>query len=101
MCKSISWLNFPLSLVNDTYLLSDSPRSLLNCMWFVTTLFLGLRGRDEHVQMCWGDLELKTTASGEEFLEFTERSTKTRTGKDTRNKRAYNPKMFRSPVDGK
>ncbi len=62
------------------------------------TLYLGLRGRDEHVKMLWGDLELKSGLDGEEFLEFTERTTKTRTGHS--DKRQYNPKMFKSPVEG-
>ena len=32
--------------------------------------------------MCWGDVKLKETADGKEYLEFNERQTKTRTGTD-------------------
>ncbi|KAH3798953.1 hypothetical protein DPMN_110126 [Dreissena polymorpha] len=39
---------------------------------------LGLRGSLEHLTMLCVDLELKQTNSGREFLEFTERATKTR-----------------------
>jgi len=44
--------------------------------------------------MCWGDVKLKETADGKEYLEFNERQTKTRTGSDYRNIRAMSPKMF-------
>jgi len=37
---------------------------------------------------------LKETADGEEYLEFNERQTKTRTGSDCRDIRAMAPKMF-------
>ena len=40
----------------------------------------GLRGRHEHIQMLWGDVEIKQDAAGHEFLEFFERATKTRKG---------------------
>ena len=72
----------------------------MNSIWFVLTMFLGLRGRDEHVKMLWGDLELKQSPDGREYVEFTERTTKTRTGTNPRDKRAYNPKMFQSPLQG-
>ena len=39
--------------------------------------------------MCWGDVKLKETAEGKEYLEFNERQTKTRT-----DIRAMPPKMF-------
>ncbi|CAH3140963.1 unnamed protein product, partial [Porites evermanni] len=42
----------------------------------------------------WGDVKLKETADGKEYLEFNERQTKTRTGSDCRDIRAMPPKMF-------
>ena len=39
--------------------------------------------------MRWGDVQLQTSADGTEFLEYTERQTKTRTGAE--------PKMFSVP----
>jgi len=50
------------------------------------TMHLGLRGRQEHITMLWGDLELKKTCKGRQYLEYTERATKTRQkiGEDSR-----------------
>ena len=45
-------------------------------MWLNSTLHFGLRGRHEHVQMTWGDMELKTDGSGCEYVVFHERATK-------------------------
>ena len=44
-------------------------------------MHFGLRGCKEHRDMSWGDVKLKKTVDGEEFLEFNERQTKTRTGR--------------------
>ena len=57
-------------------------------------MHFGLRGCKEHRDMCWGDVKLKETADGKEYLEFNERQTKTRTGSDCRDIRAMPPKMF-------
>ena len=44
--------------------------------------------------MCWGDVKLCQTSTGQEYLEFNERETKTHSGNDPRNVRAIAPKMF-------
>ena len=44
--------------------------------------------------MKWGDVELKTTADGLEYLEYNERQTKTRTGSQPKDTRTVKPKMF-------
>jgi len=44
--------------------------------------------------MKWGDVQLKTTADGVEFLEYNERQTKTRTGTEPKDMHAVKPKMF-------
>ena len=44
--------------------------------------------------MCWGDVKLCQNERGEEYLEFNERQTKTRTGDNLRDVRKVNPKMF-------
>jgi len=62
-------------------------------MWLNTTLHFGLRGRQEHVVMLWGDMELKSDDHGLQYLEFHERATKTRQG-STRDVRAFPPKMY-------
>ena len=44
--------------------------------------------------MCWGDVQLCQSTNGEEFLEYSERQTKTRTGENPRDVRQIKPKMF-------
>ena len=75
------------------------PESILNTLWLYNTAGFGLRGTDEHRQMCFGDIKLKTDADGIEFLEFTERSTKTRQGEDTSNIRQVKPKLWANTVN--
>ena len=49
--------------------------------------------------MTWGDVQLHMKADGTEYLEYSERRTKTRTGTEPRNVRAVRPKAF-SPSNG-
>ena len=49
-------------------------------MWFMNTKHFGLSGCDEHRRMKWGDVQLLTVVNGAEYLEYSERQTKTRTG---------------------
>ena len=51
--------------------------------------------------MCWGDLKLCQTSTGQEYLECNERETKTRSGNDLRNVRAIATKMFVVPNNEK
>ena len=44
--------------------------------------------------MCWGDLQLKVDGDGDEYLEFIERQTKTRTGENPKDVRNVKPKMW-------
>ena len=48
--------------------------------------------------MCWGDVKLRKNANGEEYLEYFERQTKTRTGENTRDVRKVMPKMYAVPT---
>ena len=66
----------------------SSAEALLNTIWFNNTIHFGLRGCKEHRDMCWGDVKLRQTTTGLEYLEYFERQTKTRTGdkpRDVRN----------------
>ena len=90
----LQFIRFIYALNLFNFILSDNPDSLTNTMWFVLTMHMGLRGRDEHTQMLWGDLQLMTASDGREYVQFSERKTKTRTG-------AFPPKMFQSPVPSK
>jgi hypothetical protein len=62
-------------------------------MWLNMTMHFGLRGRDEHIQLLWGDVKLKKDSSGMDCLEFNVRSTKTRHG-SSRDVRPFLPKMY-------
>lgn len=68
-------------------------QALINTMWLNMTQQFGLRGRHEHVQMLWGDVDMKTDPAGRTYLEFNERCTKTRNG-TSRDVRRFSPKMF-------
>ncbi|XP_070569230.1 uncharacterized protein KIAA1958-like [Ptychodera flava] len=68
-------------------------KSLLNTIWYYNTKCFGLRGRDEHYKMKWGDVELKKNTEGREYLEYKERDTKTSSGQ-VNNQRPFKPVMF-------
>ena len=76
---------------------TSTPEALLNTVWFNNTIHFGLRVCKEHRDMCWGDVQLRQITNGEEFLEYSERQTKTRTGENPRDVRQIKPKMFSVP----
>ena len=47
--------------------------------------------------MCWGDVKLRQTTTGFEYLVYFERQTKTRTGDNPRGVRKVTPKIFSVP----
>ena len=51
---------------------TERPEALLNTLWLNNTTQFGLRGCKEHRDMCWGDVKLKKTSTGVEFLEYGE-----------------------------
>ncbi|CAC5419428.1 unnamed protein product [Mytilus coruscus] len=69
------------------------PDALIHTVWLNNSLHFGLRSREEHTTLRWGDIERKATLSGNKYLEHTERQTKTRTGATT-DKRPFQAKMF-------
>ena len=75
----------------------NSPQALQRTVWWLTTLLFGHRGRNESRQMKWGDIQVKKDESGREYLEFTERCTKTRNGDVDGGSRAFAPKAFETP----
>lgn len=72
----------------------DNPESLINTLWFFTTVGFGLRGYDEHRQMCFGDIMVLRDNEGTEYLQFNERSTKTRQGDNPKDIRKVSPKIW-------
>ena len=79
----------------------STAEALLNTVWFNNTIHFGLRGCKEHREICRGDVKVCQTSTGQEYLQFNERETKTRLGKDPRNVRANTPKMFAAPNNEK
>ena len=80
---------------------SSTAEALLNAVRFNNTIHFGLRGFKEHRKICWGDVKLCQTSTGQVYLELNERETKTRSGNDPRNVRAIAPKMFAVPNNEK
>ncbi|XP_015774306.1 PREDICTED: zinc finger MYM-type protein 2-like [Acropora digitifera] len=82
------------NILYDKQLLGISnAEALLNTMWFMNTKHFGLRGC-EHRRMKWGDVQLLADVNGAEYLEFSERQTKTRTRAEPQNVRAVKPKAY-------
>ncbi|XP_069109889.1 uncharacterized protein KIAA1958-like [Argopecten irradians] len=76
---------------------AGNPEALLNTVWLNNGVYFGLRGRQDHTNLCWGDVTLKYTTAGKEYLEFNERNTKTRSGAHKGDYRKVAPKMFSQP----
>ncbi|XP_033731021.1 uncharacterized protein KIAA1958 homolog [Pecten maximus] len=72
----------------------STPESLLNTVWLNNSLHFGLRGMQEHYNLKWGDVQLKSASDGTEYLELNERQTKTLTGENLCDVRQVSPKMF-------
>ena len=56
--------------VNFIDIFIGNPGSLLRTVWMNNGSYLGLRGRQDHVNLRWGDITLKSTSDGKEYLEF-------------------------------
>ena len=80
---------------------SSTAEALLNTVWFNNTIHFGLRGCKEHREMCWEDVKLCQTSTGQELFEFNERETKTLSGNDPRNVRAIARKIIAVPNNEK
>ena len=46
----------------------SSAESLLNTVWLKNTIHFGMRGCQEHRDLCWGDVKLCKDAQGNEYL---------------------------------
>ena len=92
---SIALTSDELNMLYEKDLLGTrNPEALLSTLWLKSAMHFGLGGCKEHRDMCWGDVKLKETADGKEYLEFNEGQTKARTGSACRDIRAILPKMF-------
>ncbi|VDI51108.1 Hypothetical predicted protein [Mytilus galloprovincialis] len=88
--------------VSDIKILKDwltsNPEALTNTVWLNNSLHFGMRSRQEHTDMLFGDVTMKATSEGKHYLEYSERMTKTRQG-ESGNTRSFAPKMFENPGD--
>lgn len=73
---------------------TDTPLSLQNAIWWRNIIF-GLRGRQEHRDMRWGDVVIQTDTDGQQYIQYHERDTKTRKG--PRDERAFAPRIYATP----
>ena len=71
-----------------------TPTALINALWWRNNFF-GLRGRDEHHKLRWGDVSIEEDIDGTRFLLYKERDTKTR--KDPSETRAIQPRIYETP----
>ena len=63
-----------------------------------STIHFGLRGCKEQQEFAWGNVKLKQTSDGKEYLKYlVERQTKTRTSSDPRDTRNIKPRMYLAP----
>ena len=72
---------------------SSTAEALLNTVWFNNTIHFGILGCKKHREMCSRGDFVKTS-TGQEYLQFNERETKTRSGNDPRNVRAIHRKLL-------
>ena len=49
---------------------TQTPKSILNSLWWNNTLHFGMRSVAPHRATCWGDVQLKTDANGRRYLEY-------------------------------
>ncbi len=84
------------SMWTSGFLGDSSLEVLLNTVWFLLTLHMGMRGRDEHYKLTYGDFCIHSTPDGFKYVEFNERDTKTRSG-ETNASRQFKPKMWKNP----
>ncbi len=61
-------------------------------MVLANLLHLGLRGRDEHYKLMYGDFSINSTSDGFKYVEFNERDTKTRSGESNSCRANSSPK---------
>ena len=51
---------------------NSTPEILQNTVWFLLTLHMGMRGRDEHYKLQYGDFSIQSTEDNYRYIEFNE-----------------------------
>ena len=88
-----------MKLITTGKLGKDTPGTLQFTLFYYFTKGFGIRGRDEHRQLKFGDINIKETTSGVKYLEFSERSSKTMDGSKCDNYRKVTAKIFSTGED--
>ena len=44
---------------------SDNPEALINAVFLNNGAYFGLRGRQDHINMTWGDIQLNRASGGQ------------------------------------
>ncbi|CAC5412335.1 unnamed protein product [Mytilus coruscus] len=77
-----------------------TPRILIFSLWYYFTKCFGLRGINEHRQIQLGDILMKKDpVNNQQYLEFSERLTKTRDGTKGKENRKVKPRMYENKSD--
>ena len=49
----------------------DNPEALINAVFLNNGTYFGLRGRQDHVNMTWSDIQLKSTSGRQDHVNMT------------------------------
>ena len=74
-----------------------TPLGLLRILFFYMSMNFGMRSGQEHRDLKWGDITLEQDHNGNEFLTYSERQTKTRSGENPKDKRKCVPQLWSQP----
>ena len=97
-CKADPLTDEDVDLLYEKKMLGPyTPISVISTLWLNNTIHFGLRGGIyEHRSISWGDITVKKSDDGREYMELQERQTKTRPGDNPRDVRPVKPKMWAS-----
>lgn len=73
---------------------TSSLQSLLNTVWLNNIIHFSLGGCTEQRNLRWGDNLSETNSQGKEYLDCSEKQTKSRKDDDPRNVRPAKPRMY-------
>ena len=78
----------------------SNPVSLQRTVWWLLSLHLSFRARDESRKLRWGDVQLQEDNDGGEMLVWlAERGTKNRRGQEQGHRRAFQPKVYATKTE--
>jgi hypothetical protein len=57
--------------IRNIIFITGDAQTLLRTVWLNNGVYFGMRGRQDHTNLLWGDIELKRAPYSREYLEFT------------------------------